>query len=148
MFAKIVKIAKIATLAGDFLCSLAFQCSAIFAIFRRIRNFRKNRENRKNPSSCLGLLVFSCPSVFCDFWQISQFSHLRLNLDISRLRVTQIKRHPIVVHVVVPRCSITEDQIRSNDYLWVVALEKKGNLLKEMASNNHSESISRTSSVF
>ena len=40
--------AKIATLVGD-LCSLPFQCSAIFAIltvFAKIVNFAKNRKNR------------------------------------------------------------------------------------------------------
>ena len=36
--------------------------------------------------------------------------------------------------VVIAACCInTVDQIRSNDYLWVVAFEKKGNLLKDMA---------------
>ena len=35
--------------------------------------------------------------------------------------------------VVIVLCRIIiEDQIRSNDYLWVVAFEKKGNLLKDM----------------
>ena len=41
---------------------------------------------------------------------------------------------PLIV-VIVPCRIITEDQIRSNDYLWVVAIERKGNLLKDMASN-------------
>ena len=45
--------AKIATLVGD-LCSLAFQCSAIFVIlmvFAKIANFAKNRKNRRTLKS-------------------------------------------------------------------------------------------------
>ena len=41
------------------------------------------------------------------------------------------------VMVIVPCRIITEDQLRSNDYLRVVAFEKKGNLLKDMASNKY-----------
>ena len=41
---------------------------------------------------------------------------------------------PAIV-VIVPCRSITKDQIQSNDYLWVVAFEKKGNLLKDMATS-------------
>ena len=39
--------------------------------------------------------------------------------------------------IIVPCRIITEDQIRSNNYLWVVAFKKKGNLLKDMASNKY-----------
>ena len=39
--------------------------------------------------------------------------------------------------VIVLRRTISKDQIRSNDCLWVVAFEDKGNLLKDMTSNKN-----------
>ena len=40
--------------------------------------------------------------------------------------------------VIVPCRIITKEQLLSNDqYLWVVAFEKKGNLLKDMASHKY-----------
>ena len=49
--------------------------------------------------------------------------------------MTQIQTPSIVE--IIPRRSITEYQIWSDDYLWVVAFEKKRNLLKAMALNKH-----------
>ena len=43
---------------------------------------------------------------------------------------------PLIV-VLVPCRIITKDQLQSNDYLWVVAFKKKGNVLKDMASNKY-----------
>ena len=48
-----LKSQKIATLLGD-LCSLPFQCCALFAIltiFAKIANLAKNRKNRRTPKS-------------------------------------------------------------------------------------------------
>ena len=45
-------------------------------------------------------------------------------------------QRPSIVVIVLCR-SITEDQIRLNDYPWVVAFESKGKLLKDMASNKY-----------
>ena len=52
--------------------------------------------------------------------------------------------------VIVPCGILTEDQLMSNDYFWVVAFKKKGNLLKDMASNKTviSHLSCRTSSAF
>ena len=51
------------------------------------------------------------------------------------LKDTSDSNQMSLIVAIVPCLIITEDHIRSNDYLWLVAFEKKGNLWKVIESS-------------